>query len=96
ERLIADLEREFPGMADAVVHCEMAPAATLSHYLNTPDGAVYGFAPEAGLVDTFNFTPRTHVDGLWLASAYTFGGGFSGAMLGGAEAARHALRSQRG
>jgi len=96
ERLIADLEREFPGMADAVVHREMATAETLSHYLNTPDGAVYGFAPEAGLVDTFNFTPRTHVDGLWLASAYTFGGGFSGAMLGGAEAARHALRSQRG
>ena len=43
----------------------------------------------------FSFTPRTPIDGLWLASAYTFGGGFTGAMLGGAEAARQALRQAR-
>ena len=93
DRLIADLDREFPGIASAVVHREMATAQTLSHYLNTPGGAVYGFAPEGGLAEVFSFTPRTRIDGLWLASAYTFGGGFSGAMLGGAEAARQAIKA---
>ena len=29
--------------------------------------------------------------GLWLASAFTFGGGFSFSMLGGAAAARAAM-----
>ena len=96
DRLIADLDREFPGIASAVVHREMATAETLAHYLNTPGGAVYGFAPEGGAADVFRFSPRTHVEGLWLASAYTFGGGFTGAMLGGAEAARQAIKSREG
>ncbi len=93
DRLIADLDREFPGIASAVVHREMATAETLAHYLNTPGGAVYGFAPEGGVAEVFRFSPRTHVEGLWLASAYTFGGGFTGAMLGGAEAVRQAIKA---
>ena len=93
DRFIRDLDREFPGIASAVVHREMATAETLAHYLNTPGGAVYGFAPEGGLTEVFSFSPRTRIDGLWLASAYTFGGGFTGAMLGGAEAARQALKA---
>jgi phytoene dehydrogenase-like protein len=95
DRLIADLDREFPGIASAVVHREMATAETLANYLNTPGGAVYGFAPEGGVTDVFRFSPRTHIEGLWLASAYTFGGGFTGAMLGGAEAARQAIKAAR-
>jgi phytoene dehydrogenase-like protein len=91
-RLIEDLDREFPGIADAVVHREMATAETFEHYLNTPGGAVYGFAPEGGATDVFSFSPRTRVQNLWLASAYTFGGGFTGAMLGGAAAVRQALK----
>jgi all-trans-retinol 13,14-reductase len=87
DRLIADLDREFPGFAATVVHREMATAETMQHYLNTPAGAVYGFAPE-----TLGFTPRTAVAGLWLASAFSATGGFTGAMLGGAAAARAAMR----
>lgn len=95
DRLIADLDREFPGIAGAVDHREMATAETMAHYLNTPGGAVYGFAPEGSLLSALTFTPRTHIDGLWLASAYTFGGGFTGAILGGAEAARQAIKQAR-
>jgi phytoene dehydrogenase-like protein len=92
DRLVADLDRQFPGIAGTVVHREMATAVTLAHYLNTPGGAAYGFAPEGSLADTFRLSPRTAIHGLLLASAYTFGGGFTGAMLGGAEAARQALK----
>lgn len=92
DRLIADLDREFPGIAGAVVHREMATAETFAHYLNAPEGAVYGFAPEREGGNPLVVTPRTAIDGLWLASAYVFGGGFTGAMIGGATAARDAIR----
>lgn len=92
ERLIADLDREFPGIAAAVVHRELATAETMARYLNTPDGAVYGFAPEREGANPLRMTARTTVKGLWLASAYVFGGGFTGAMMGGAVAARDVIR----
>ena len=93
ERLVADLDREFPGLAKSVVHREMATAETMAHYLNTPDGAVYGFAPEREGVNPLGMTARTAIEGLWLASAYTFSGGFTGAMMGGAVAARDVVRA---
>jgi phytoene dehydrogenase-like protein len=91
DRLIGDLDREFPGIAGAVVQREMSTAETMQQYLNTPGGAVYGFAPQGR--EAFGFTARTDIAGLWFASAFSFGGGFSGAMMGGAEAARAAIRA---
>jgi all-trans-retinol 13,14-reductase len=96
DRLIADLDREFPGIAEAVVHREMATAETMANYLNTPEGAVYGFAPEREGSNPLAMTARTTIKGLWLASAYVFGGGFTGAMIGGATAARDAIRATEG
>jgi all-trans-retinol 13,14-reductase len=90
--IIADLDRRFPGLAGAIVHREMATAQTMKRYLNTPNGAVYGFAPEGTLADTLKQGPRTAIKGLWLASAYTGGGGFTGAMFGGAQAAWEAMQ----
>ncbi len=46
DAIVAEIDRSFPGFAAAVVQREMATAATMRHYLNTPDGALYGFAPE--------------------------------------------------
>jgi phytoene dehydrogenase-like protein len=96
EHLVADLDREFPGIAKAAVHREMATAETFAHHLNTPEGAVYGFAPEHEGANPLAITARTTIGGLWLASAYVFGGGFTGAMMGGAAAARDALRATAG
>ena len=71
----------------------MATANTMQRFLNTPGGAVYGFAPEGPATEALRFAPATTIVGLYLASAFTFAGGFSGAMLGGAAAARAALRA---
>ena len=87
DRLIAHLDAAFPGFAAAVVQREMSTAATMRHVLNTPEGAVYGFAPEQS-----GAGPRTAIQGLYLASAWTMGGGYTGAMLGGAAAVREAAR----
>ncbi len=91
--LVADLDQHFPGLASSIVQREMATAATMHDYLNTPGGAVYGFAPDGTLAEAFRQGPRTSVEGLWLASAYTTAGGFTGAMLGGAQAASQAGRT---
>jgi phytoene dehydrogenase-like protein len=90
DRIIADLDRQFPGIAGAIVHREMSTSETFQHYLNTPGGSLYGFAPESR-----DFMPlaATSIDGLYLASAFTGGGGFTGAILGGGWAARAAMGS---
>jgi phytoene dehydrogenase-like protein len=92
DALIAAVDREFPGFASAVVQREMATALTMHRELRTPGGALYGFAPVVPPHGIPRFpSAQTSVPGLWLASAYVFGGGFSGAMMSGAVAARLAL-----
>ena len=46
DRIIAVLDRQYPGIASAIVQREMSTAETFHRYLNTPGGALYGFAPE--------------------------------------------------
>jgi all-trans-retinol 13,14-reductase len=91
DRIIADVDRQFPGIAGAVVQREMSTAETFHHYLNTPGGALYGFAPATrGIMPL----PTTAIGGLYIASAFTGGGGFTGAILGGGWAARAAMKSE--
>ena len=89
DRITADLDSRFPGIAGAIVQREMSTAETFHNYLNTPGGATYGFSPQ-----TRGFMPlaKTAIGGLYLASAFTGGGGFTGAILGGAWAARAAIK----
>jgi all-trans-retinol 13,14-reductase len=89
DRIISDLDSHFPGIAGAVVQREMSTAETFHHYLNTPEGAIYGFSPQ-----TRGFMPlaKTRIAGLYLASAFTGGGGYTGAILGGAARAAIAAR----
>ena len=47
DRIIADLDRQFPGIAGSIVHREMSTSEAFQHYLNTPGGSLYGFAPES-------------------------------------------------
>jgi phytoene dehydrogenase-like protein len=93
--LIADIDRHFPGIPGAVVHREMSTAETMHAYLNTPGGAVYGFSPDVDSPGAFPPGPRTAIPGLWLASAFTLAGGFTGSMMGGALAASEAMQQMR-
>ena len=90
------LERDYPGFSSLVASRMLLNAFSMSSYLNTPEGAVYGFAAlpaEEPILMGFPRTPRTPIDGLYLASAFGGEHGFNGAMLSGAEAAR--LAEQR-
>ena len=99
DALINTVDKAYPGIAKAIVQKEMATALTMRDYLNTPNGALYGFAPQPPT--SWNMahfrSPKTPIDNLWLASSFAGAGGFTGAMMGGATAARmalHALRSE--
>jgi len=91
----ASLERDYPGFSNIVSSRMLLNAFSMSSYLNTPEGAVYGFAalpPDEPILMGFPRTPVTPVAGLYLASAFGGEHGFNGAMLSGAEAARLAER----
>jgi len=91
DAIAAQLDREHPGFADLVVERALLNANSMAGYLNTPEGAVYGFAPlapEAPILAGFPRTPQTPLRNLFLASAFGGEHGFNGALLSGAEAAR--------
>ncbi|MGO4870015.1 MAG: phytoene desaturase family protein [Roseiarcus sp.] len=95
----AALDRDYPGLGGAVSERMFLNARSMRNFLNTPDGAIYGFAPlppERGVWAGVPRSPRTPVPGLYLASSFAGSGGFTGAMLAGADAARAAMKEKRG
>jgi len=92
DALIADVDRRFPGFAGAVSQSEIATARTMQARLGTPAGEVYGFRPTPSRLFGRAPSAATSIDGLWLSSAYTVSGGYSGAMQGGLMAADAAAR----
>jgi phytoene dehydrogenase-like protein len=91
----AALDRDYPGFGGAVTERLFLSARSMHNFLNTPDGAVYGFAPtppRQGIWAGYPRSPRTPIPGLYLASSFGGSGGFTGAMMSGAAAARVAMR----
>jgi phytoene dehydrogenase-like protein len=87
KHLVAALDREFPGIASAIVYSEMATAKTIHRYLNTPGGTTSGFAPSPSVAGLMRPHSHTSVGGLYLASAFAPpGGGFTGVILAGYNA----------
>jgi phytoene dehydrogenase-like protein len=88
------LDRDYPGVGAAVTERTFLNARSMRNFLNTPDGAVYGFAPvppRRGIWAGIPRSPRTPIPGLYLASSFSGSGGFTGAMMAGAEAVRIAM-----
>lgn len=94
DAIIWGLDKEWPGIAQAVVQKEMATARTMHEYLKTPGGALYGFAPvlHKGKASGKAKGAKSSIEGLLLASAFSGFGGFTGAMGSGASAAKAALK----
>lgn len=91
DAITSKLEGDYPGFSQLVLERSLLTAQSMQSYLNTPDGAVYGFAPlppTEPIWSGFPRTPHTPVRGLYLASAFGGEHGFNGAMLSGAEAAK--------
>jgi len=88
--ILAHIDREFPGFAGSVTATVFNTARSMNTYLNAPGGAVYGFAPltpTGSIWRGLERSPKTPVPGLYLASSYAGAGGFTGAIMAGANAA---------
>jgi phytoene dehydrogenase-like protein len=97
EAILGAIDREFPGFAAQVVASVFSTASTMSTYLNAPEGAIYGFAPRPPSGPIWKGperSPNPALPGLYLASSYAGNGGFTGAILAGAAAAKRALANR--
>jgi phytoene dehydrogenase-like protein len=94
QAIVHYLDSFYPGLAGAVVASSFNTAWSIRHYLNAPHGAVYGFAPTppGSIWRVPARSPRTAVPGLYLASAYTGFGGYSGAVQSAGACAEMILR----
>ncbi|MBO0757773.1 MAG: NAD(P)/FAD-dependent oxidoreductase, partial [Bradyrhizobiaceae bacterium] len=93
DALIADVDGHYPGFAGAVTQAEIATARTMHNRLGTPFGEVYGFRPTPARLFARPPSTATSIEGLWISSAYSLSGGYSGAMYGGLMAADAAMRT---
>lgn len=92
--IAAAIDRAYPGFAESIVSSTLSTASSINNYLNAPGGAVYGFAPlvpRGPIWKGPGRSPRTPIDGLFLASSYAGAGGYTGAVLAGATAAKQVL-----
>ncbi len=84
----------YPGLGDAVVASSFNSALSVRQYLNAPDGAVYGFAPNPPSSTGENpfRSPRTEIPGFYLSSAYAGFGGYTGVIQSAGVCADMILR----
>ncbi|WP_193174660.1 phytoene desaturase family protein [Oricola nitratireducens] len=85
----AEIERHWPGFSAAVTHRFFVSATSMQRYLGTPDGAIYGFAalpPDRPMWSGIGRSPKTALDGVFLASSFAGAAGYSGSMGTGAMA----------
>jgi all-trans-retinol 13,14-reductase len=87
EKVIAAVDKRFPGFRDIVEYVEVSTPITNEHFTGHPDGAIYGLAcvPERYEHEkTPWFEVQTPVDGLMITGADAGGSpGIAGAMMGG-------------
>jgi len=91
----AAIDRQYPGFSAAVAERMFLNARSMANFMNSPGGAIYGFAPlpyERGVWGGMEFSAKTPLPSVYLASSFTGGFGFSGAMRSGAVAAKAAMR----
>ena len=91
--LIDRLNRVIPGIKGEIEYVETGTPLTVQRYIQTPGGAVYGFAQTLKQAVPFRLSVKSPVKNLYFASAWAFpGGGFTGAIISGYTCARAILK----
>ncbi|MCG8634548.1 MAG: FAD-dependent oxidoreductase [Desulfobacterales bacterium] len=88
ESFIKRVEKKLiPGLSDMIEVMEIGTPLTNIFYTQNPGGAIYGFDRDMAHLGT-----RTPVKGLYLAGAWSHGGGYTPVMMAGREAASEMLK----
>jgi len=81
EMYLQRLEEHYPDIRTHIAFTELATARTMQHYLKTPNGTPYGFAPTARQVFRIPRTKSKQLGNLYHVGAWVVGGGFSAAII---------------
>jgi prolycopene isomerase len=91
EKLIDVVAQTFPKIRDHIEEVEVATPLTMMRYLNTPDGAIYGFKQNPQ--DSELFRERIDaISGLYMAGCWNNMGGFQPTYMAGESTARAVLK----
>jgi phytoene desaturase len=91
EKLLDLVAQTFPRIRDHIEELEVATPLTMMRYLNTPDGAIYGFKQNPQ--DSELFRERIDaISGLYMAGCWTSMGGFQPTYMAGDSTARAVLK----
>jgi phytoene dehydrogenase-like protein len=93
--LLASVEQRWPGLIGDVVVREVSTPLTNIHYVNAPNGGIYGPAATPAQAGLRRFRASTPISGLFLAGAGVFGCGVATCLMSGAHAAELARESAR-
>ena len=80
-------QRLIPGLSDYIEVMEIGTPLTNMFYTKNPEGAIYGFDR-----DMAHLKAKTPIRGLYLASAWSHGGGYTPVMMAGRETAKLVLK----
>ncbi|MFH2091351.1 MAG: FAD-dependent oxidoreductase [Pseudomonadota bacterium] len=81
--------RLIPGLSGMIEEMEMGTPLTNVYYTKNPAGSIYGFDH-----DKPHLKAETPIKGLYLASAWSHGGGYTPVMMAGRDAAKMVLKKQ--
>lgn len=91
DKLVAHVEKAYPGIRDYIEVAEVATPLTMMRYLNTPGGAIYGFKQH--LQDTNLLRDRLGgIEGLYSAGSWTSQGGFQPTYMAGEATAKQIIK----
>ncbi|RLB87862.1 MAG: hypothetical protein DRH26_14720 [Deltaproteobacteria bacterium] len=89
KRFIQRFEQALiPGLSDMIEVMEIGTPLTNMFYTQNPQGAIYGFDRNMPQIES-----KTPIKGLYLASAWSHGGGYTPVMMAGQQTAKLVLKS---
>jgi all-trans-retinol 13,14-reductase len=83
ERLVAEMERELPGIASALTHVEVSTPLSTRHFSGYARGEIYGLEHTPRRFACKDLGPRTPIGGLFLTGQDVVTDGLAGAVLSG-------------
>jgi all-trans-retinol 13,14-reductase len=90
-RLLAELERQVPSVADSIACTELSTPATTRHFMNYRNGEIYGISSAPDRFAIRELGARTPIRGLYLTGQDVSSLGVTGALFGGVISASAAL-----
>lgn len=84
DQMIQKAQKDFiPNLSNMIEEMEIATPLTNEYFTGNPGGSIHGFEGRTDLLKS-----NTGIPGLYLASAWSHGGGYTPAMMAGRDAAR--------